>query len=402
MPRRLIECLLLGLRPWAMGLGSLLLMLGLWGCATPPALAPPPPSDVLADALFATPSQPVDRDTVLALSPAMRHYMDVTMASAVRRLGARDALIDALQYKHKLLIDYDNQTTHNAAQTFEARAGNCLSLAVLVGAMAKHLTLPVQYQALMGHESWTRSGGLTVANHHVNLIMGDRLVDRVTGWSSGAGAVHMSFGDLPPGRGQALRPIGEATVLAMFMNNRAVESLVRGALDDAYAFAKEATLVDAAYAAGYNTLAVIYQHRGLQAHAERAWQAALARDADHVPALQNLSASYQAQGRTLEAEPLTKRLARLEAEPPFKHFDLARSAVQRGDFASAQDHLRIELKRDPGYHEFQFWMAVIRQGLGDANGARKHLEQAKLNSITKREVALYEAKLRGMLPSPPQ
>ena len=128
--------------------------------------------------------------------------------------------------------------------------------------------------------------------------------------------------------------------------------------------------------APYNTLGVVYQRRGLAGPAERAYRHALERDADHGAGLKNLARVARRPGRSAEAAPLRERLARLEAEPPFHHFDLGRAAAQAGDYRSAREHILREMRRDPDYHEFHFWLAVALFGLGEVEEARAHLTTA--------------------------
>jgi tetratricopeptide (TPR) repeat protein len=301
----------------------------------------------------------------------------------------------------QLHLEYDAELTRNAAETFEARAGNCLSLVVMTAAMAKHLELPVAYQAVIGHESWSRSADLSFVNGHVNIIVAKRMVDRSPSYDLDT-QLRIDFSTLPLGRGQALNVVGESTIVAMFMNNRAAEYLVRARFDDAYAHAREAVIQDPGYAGAYNTLGVIYQRRGLAAAAERAYRQALLVDTDNKAALQNISRLLDRLGRASEAKPFQARLAQLEAEPPFMHFDRGVAAAKSGDFRSAREHLLREMKRDPDYHEFHFWLAVSLYGLGDAEQARRHLTAAMKNSTTRREQAIYASKLRSIDPAAPR
>jgi tetratricopeptide (TPR) repeat protein len=368
----------------------------LGGCATPPAEPQRPPPALFEDAAFGPPAQRPDPQAVFALSPAMQDYLDRHIAVEAREIGAHHALVNALHSKARLRIEYDAEFTRTAAEAFEQRAGNCLSLVVMTAALAKRLDLPIAYQALVGHETWSRSGDLSFVNGHVNIAVARRLVDRVYGTET-RGALQLTFGNgLPAGRGAALRVVSEATILAMFMNNRAAEHLVRGDMDDAYAHAREAVIQDPGYAGAYNTLGVIYQRRGLGAAAERAYRAALAHDAEHKSALQNLARLFEDQGRAAEARPLRERLARIEHDPPFAHFDRGVAAAKVGDYRTARDELLRELKRDPDYHEFHFWLAVALYGLGEVEPARKHLALAQNNSVTRHEQALYAAKLRSL------
>jgi Tfp pilus assembly protein PilF len=364
-------------------------------CASAPPLPAVPPSQWFADDAFEAPSHLIAPAQVFALSPAMEHYLEAEIAPQIRSQGRLRALVEALHSKAQLRLEFDTDTTRTAAQAFDARAGNCLSLVVMTAALAKRLELPVQYQALTGQETWSRNGDLSIINGHVNITVDKRLVDRVAGYGPDT-ALRLEFGALPPGRGSGLRVVSEATIVAMFMNNRAAEWLARGELADAYAYARAAVVHAPDYASAYNTLGVVYQRRGLADRAESAYRRALERDEDERAAMMNLARLLDGQGRVAEAASLRLRLARLEAEPPFMHFDLGRAAAQAGDFRTARDEILREMRRDPDYHEFHFWLAVALHGLGDIEQAREHLSTAMRNSTTRREQALYASKLQRL------
>jgi Tfp pilus assembly protein PilF len=360
------------------------------GCATVPA--PAVPERLFVDAAFAAPAQPVDAEAVFALSPAMKRYLDVEIAPLMRQMGRHRGLVEALHKRTHLQLEYDAEVTRTAAEAFDARAGNCLSLVVMTAAMARYLDLPIQYQALVGEESWSRSGTLTFVNGHVNITVARRLVDRVYGTDIND-ALQVSFDRLPAGRGAALRVVSEATIMAMFMNNRAAESLVRGDIAQAYAFAREAVLRDPGYAGGFNTLGVVYRRHGLAELAERVFAHALRIEPEHRATLDNLALLYESQQRLAEAAPLRQALRRLESEPPFQQFDLGREALARGDYVTAKAHFERALKRDPDYHEFHHALAVALAGLGESGGATRHLGLAHDNSVTKQQQAIYAGKL---------
>ena len=368
----------------------------LGACAS---VAPPQvPVQLFQDQAFEAPTQRIDASEVFALSPAMKRYLEVDIASQLRSMGAQRGLVDALYSKAKLSLDYETDITRTAAQAFDARSGNCLSLVVMTAALAKHLSLPIQYQALIGNESWSRNGGLNFVNGHVNITVARRLVDRIGGVEYDT-LLRLNFGALPAGRGMQIQAVSEPTIVAMFMNNRAAEALARGETGNAYAYAREAVIQDPAYAGAYNTLAVIYQRHGLAEAAERAYRHAIGQDDEHRAAMHNLSRLLDAQGRTSEAAPWRAKLAKLEAEPPFHHFDLGVAAVQAGEYKAAQAHLLREMRRDPDYHEFHFWLAVALYGMGDIAQAREHLDTAMKNSTTRRERSLYASKLQRLAAS---
>lgn len=367
--------------------------LGLAGCAVAPERsAPAVPAQLFEDSAFAAPTQLVDAAQALALSPQMRRYLEVDIAARIRRLGRQEGLVDALVRDAQLSLEYDTDVTRTAAEAFDARSGNCLSLVLMTAALAKELNLHVTYQVLVGEEIWARSGDLSLAVGHVNILVEKRLVDRVQGRVAD-NQLELSFGASPIGRGSMMRPVAEKTIVAMFMNNRAGESLSRGDLPNAYAYAREAVVHDPSFAGAYNTLGVVYQRRGLAAKSEMAYAHTLDLDPNSRPALGNLARLLGLQKRHADAAPLLARLARLETEPPFLHFDLGRAALEAGNFASAREHLLREIKRDPDYHEFHYWLALALAGLGDAAGAQEQLVLARNSSTTRRDQALYAGKL---------
>ncbi|HTS23272.1 MAG TPA: tetratricopeptide repeat protein [Casimicrobiaceae bacterium] len=357
---------------------------------------PPAPSDsrgehLFHNELFAAPSQRISAEDVFALSDEMRQYLGSDIAALQRTFKPQAALLKALYDKGRLRLDYDAEMTRTAAQTFAARAGNCLSLAIMTAAFAKEMGVPVRYQRILVDDAWSRSGELYFASSHVNLTLGGsqygRVLDYADSWTT------VDF--LPPGetRGRRLRVISEETIVAMFMNNRAAESLARGSLDDAYWFARAAIGSDPKFLSSYNTLGVIYRHHHNLAQAETTLRYVLDIEPANTEAMSNLALVLNDEGRRAEAAALMARLKELEPYPPFYFFNLGMAAMQEGDYRTARDMFAKELDRDAYYHEFHFWIAAAYLGLGDIAQARSHLATAMENSATRKEHALYAAKL---------
>ena len=359
-------------------------------CGTQPT-APARPDDLFKDAAFRTRSAPAGTD-VFALSEAMRRFLDVEIGPQLRRKGRVEGLIDALQNRAQLRLEYDSAVTRTAAGAFEARAGNCISLVIMTAALAKELGLPVYYQRVYSEETWSRDGDILFRSGHVNLTLRPRLADRSR--SSGDGQ-EVTIDFLPPEdvRGYRTRPIEERTIIAMFMNNRAAESLARGQLDDAYWWAREAISRDSGFLDAYNTLGVVYHRHGNLREAERVYRQLLERTPDNTTAISNLAAVLKTAGQPEAAQALLGKLRSIERYPPFHFLDQAELALKRGDFRAAISLLNRELARDPSYHAAHFGLAVAYFQLGDFASARKHLATAMENSTTRRDHELYAAKL---------
>lgn len=363
------------------------------GCASP---APPTalPVDLFVDSRFGPPGEPVDTRDVFTLSDAMRRYVDVDIGQQIRTEGVQSGLVEALYHRAQLKLEYDAAKTRNAAEAFDARAGNCLSLVIMTAAFAKELNLPVTYQSALLEETWSRDGSLLFASGHVNITLGPRLVD--AGTMRGLGSLTIDF--LPPEDIRRLRTleISEATVVAMYANNRAAEAMARGHLDAAYAWSHEAIRVDPGFLPALNTLGVVYLQHGDFPEAARVFEVVLARDDNNTRALSNLAATYTRQGRTAEAAALRVRLAAVEPYPPFHFFNLGMAAMERHDFRAARDLFSREVDRAGYYHEFHFWLGVADWRLGDVEAARKHLALAMDNSTTRHQHDIYAAKLEWL------
>jgi Tfp pilus assembly protein PilF len=371
-----------------------MLLLALAACAQAPVAERPEP--LFDDARFGAPSEPVGADDLFALNDAMRRYVATRIAGQIRIKGRQRALIDALYGRGELKLEYETGTTRNAAQTFEARAGNCLSLVIMTAAFARELGLPVRYQSATVDATWSRSGNLYLRSGHVNLTLGRRLLST----AAGADYDEMTIDFLTPQElsGLRTRPIDEATVVAMYLNNRAAEALAGGRLDDAYWRAREAVRRSPGFLSAHNTLGVVYLRHGDWQHAERVFRHVLHSAPANPQAMSNLAQTLAKQGRDAEAQALQRRLAQIESEPPFQFFNLGMEAMQTGDFKAARDWFTREIGRMGDYHELHFWLGVAHYKLGEIAPARKHLQLAIENSATRGDRALYAAKLASLGP----
>jgi Flp pilus assembly protein TadD len=360
------------------------------GCAQGPGEVPGVDA-LYADAVFSPAIPRPDAAQVFALSPAMQDYLDREVAPRLRERSPQRALVDTLYSGERLLIDYDSELTRTAAETFEARAGNCLSLVIMTGAFAKALGLAVRFQSVEVDHSWARDGDLGLYMGHVNIAIGRRTTV-VRAPPQGGDWWTVDFMSPPDARRLRAVPITEQRVVAMYFNNKAAETMARGSLDDAYAWSRAAIDADPAYTDAYNTLGVVYLRRGLLPAAERALQAALAKRRNHPQALANLAIVWRRQGRETQAQAVEDRLARTRALSPFATFERGRRAYEAGDYREAREQFRRALEVSNDYHEFHFWLALALWRLGEDAEALSHLRQAAENSLTRRQQSLYSMK----------
>jgi Tfp pilus assembly protein PilF len=261
----------------------------------------------------------------------------------------------------------------------------------MTAALAREIGLSVQFNSVTVDEMWSRSGDIYFSSRHVNLTLEVMPID-MHGYDS---AAQQTIDFLPPEdlARQHARAIGEETIVAMYMNNRAAESLAQGQLTDAYWWAREAIRQAPAYLPPYNTLGVIYRRHGNLPEAEQVLKHALARESKNTMIMYNLAQLLKGLGRVAEAQILTVELERIEPYPPYYFFNLGMTATQRGDFSTAKDLFAREVARDPYNHEFQFRLASAYFLLGEIKQADRHLKLALEYSTTRNERDLYAAKL---------
>ena len=365
----------------------------LCGCSTPPVQ--PSPEPFFRDHLFVASAQRADAEQVFALSDAMRHYLRVEIAQQLRHDGPAQGLINALYRRDQLKLDYDSAATRNAAQAFDARKGNCLSLVLMTAAFAKELGLQVTYQSVASEETWTHSQGIAFLSTHINVTLGPRATTARSGFDGGP-RLTVDFLPAEDLRGQRIQPVSEDTVVAMYMNNRAAESLARGLVDEAYWWARAAIVQAPQLRTAYNTLGVVYMHHADMNAAEQVFASLLRQDPHDKQALANLATMLDTVGRFGESAAARAVLARLEPYPPFHFFRLGTAAMEQGDFKNAKRMFAKEVDRAEYSSEFHFWLALANFRLGDADEARKEMQLAVKNSTSRGDHDLYAAKLERL------
>lgn len=367
-------------------------------CATPQPPTPRP-EFLFDDALFAAPAERVDASRIFTVSTAMRRFLAEEISIQLRLRGVQDGLIEALHRKGQLRLEYDASITRNAAEAFDARAGNCLSLVLMTAAFAKELGLNVRFQSAYLEEVWSRAGDLLLRSGHINVTLGPRIDDRTSPFAQSLTVDFLLPSEL---RGLRTLEISEQTVVAMYMNNRAVEALVRRQFDDAYAWARESIRHSPDFLAAQNTLGIVYSRRGNLPQAAAVFSHVLEREPQHTRAMSNLAEVYMRQGREADAERLYRTLAQIEPEPPLHYFNLGLAAMQREDFATARALFSRAVALAEYSAELHFHLSVANYRLGDMRQATKHLSIALDNSTSRSDRDLYSAKLAWLRSQQPK
>ncbi|WP_374433838.1 tetratricopeptide repeat protein [Inhella sp.] len=373
-------------------------LLLLAACSTAPQA---PEAALFDDARFRPATLRTDRAQVFELSAAMRSFLQRDMASSLRLNGPRRGLFLALRDHGYLQLDYDASVTRNAAEAFEARAGNCLSLVVMTAAFAHELDIRVGYQSVQIDEVWSRSSNFVLLSGHVNLTLAPGMREIGSSHSSG-GTMVIDFVPVDEDARVRAQNLSEDTIVAMFMNNRAVERMEQGDHDNAYHLLKGAIRADPGYLNAYNTLAVLYRRLGVNELAERSLRFVMRHDPRNVQALSNLVLVLKAQERKVEAQAAEVELQRLQPRTPFADYERGLAAAKRGDWLAARRYFERELSQVPHFHELHFWLARTYYELGERELSAKHMKEAHDQALTLESRQRYAYKLEVLRRPRPQ
>ncbi len=359
-------------------------------CASPSPSASLNTEGLWDDARF-KPVSITTPEQVMAVSPAMRRFLTEQFPAYKRSHGVREGLFFALRDGAGLRLAYDDAQTRTAAEAFEARAGNCLSLVLMTSALARELGLRVQVNEVEVGQVWSLSEQFALLSGHVNVSL-ESAISESGRWN------RLTIDFVTTDAETALRnqPLSDARVLAMFMNNRAVEAMERGQFDAAYGYLRSASQADPSHANILNTLGALYRQAGAEALAERAWSRLIDIDPRHVHALSNLERLMRTQNRTDQAQALAARLERLRDTTPFLAYVQGLQAAQRGDWVAAKRAFERELKIAPQFHALHLWLARAHLQLGNARLADAELAKARELAPTPGLRQRYQAKLDAL------
>ncbi|MBR9729387.1 tetratricopeptide repeat protein [Shewanella intestini] len=309
-----------------------------------------------------------------------RFYPNIWLANYV---GAQDGL-----------FQYQDHYTRSASVTALNRLGNCMSLVVLSAAIADEFDIDVEFQDIEVQPVWDKRGGFYLVNGHVNLKLLPS--ERLNTYSMFEKKVTVDFLPERTIRAYKANTVSRKTLVAMFYNNVAAESLVKGDLDLAYALIKKGIQYDVNYLPAMNTLAVIYRHKALTEQAELVYRIVLQRQPQELTTLFNLSLILGEQGRLDEWHEVHKILELARINNPFYYYDMAQQAYLEKQFQEALMWYKRAVAKADYRHEFYFGLSRAYWATGDEQLAKKHLQKALALSTDSNNKQRYQLKLKAM------
>ncbi len=359
------------------------LLVSSFGLATPDRPPIPPEELLTASALGLGPDPlAVASDEVLALSDEMREFLGAHVKAGAGDEFKLNQLIHAIINRASFGLEYD-EITRTAAETFNAKRGNCLSFTYMFVALARGAGIEARFQEVDIPPAWTFTYETYVLNRHINIYVDLGVTGQV---------VDFNIGDFKSD--YDTRIISDERALAHFFNNLGAERLQRGEMTAAFhALSTAIAEHDRRFSPAWANLGTWYVRKGLDHRAEAAYLQALEINKSEIIAMSNLTALYDLRGDPELAERYRNKVRIHRRQNPYYRYQLGRLAFYSEDYDRAIGHLKYAARKDRDEDRFCAMLGVVYLQVGDEKKAQKWMVRAEKLSETDSLQRLYSSKI---------
>ena len=290
----------------------------------------------------------------MALNDEIIAYMEERVTDRSSNLAIVDQLQSLLFDPRYLNIEYDDEATRTAVETFNDRKGNCLSVVNLYIAMARYYGVDAKFQTVKVRPSWDRRGEILVLSQHINAL----------GRFNSNTVYVVDFTPEITLQQLTASIVDDREARALFFNNLGAESLIAEENDQAIAYFKNALFLDPDLSITWNNIGTAYSRMEDKQTAEYAYQKAYALDRSNATAINNLVRFYRQIGDNDKAERYAKAIERFNNRNPYFHYNLGSIAYTEGDYESARDHFAEAIKRKEAEPDFYLALSKTYEKLG--------------------------------------
>lgn len=336
------------------------------GCA---ALEPVPGFEITPEQWRAAVARrgvdPAEVPNPMDATPAMRAAAKGLAGAGgdVERLDRlRNALLDGTAFT----FEYERTATFSAAETFDARRGNCVSFTNLFIALGRAVGIRLQAALVAARGESEKKGDLIVSYNHMVAV------HPIAGGTSARMYDFYRTGEEPGGR---LILLADLSVAAIRASNLGIAHLGRGEHAEALRDLEIAVKLEPGLGSLHANLGLARWRAGDVPGAFAALRQGLEVDPSSPPLHQNLAALYVETGRPAEAR---AALAALDVSRASPYALLVRGDLDlvSGDAAKAIASYRKAASLDPKLAEP--WIAIARAELarGRPDASRKAAKKA--------------------------
>ena len=343
-------------------------------CSTTPSLSQPTAQELWHDQVFDYNANTVveTKESLFALDPELKALLTERRrhnANTERRL---EYLAGLLFSNDGIRIGYTAGHSTGAAETWQNKHGDCMSLTLLTFAAAQALGVDASMQEVRVPVAVDRRGGVDFVSGHVNVFVHNSSALTINGRSFTSGGIVIDFEPQIGSRQHGTR-LSDDEIVARFYNNRASEYLATHNDAKAYAYYKAALIADPTFAPAYSNLAQLYSRRGLGATAERLLNYAISLNERSDAPLRTLHKLLTAQGRVSEAATVAAKLRKHDDDDPYYWVGIGLHHLKQDRFAKAIDALERAEQLTTGFEEIHRYLAIAYWRNGQQKLADKEL-----------------------------
>ncbi|MBW8192855.1 hypothetical protein K0504_17595 [Neiella marina] len=290
-------------------------------------------------------------------------------------------------------VEYDNQTTFTVTQTFEERAGNCLSYSILTHAFADYLNLKAYFLEPDVPLFWQMQETFETIGDHINVYV--RLpYDREKVF--GPTGFIIDFSENDRFKYAKRYELSKEDIVGSFYHNRAAEALAQGDLPLAYSFAFHALNNKPQASKSYSLIGIVLRRMGNVELAEQAYNIGMQLDSMDPVLLNNLVYFYRSEERHYDALLLDLRLEQIQLESPFVIARSAEESFKDGSYKESLKQYNRAIRRADYIHNFYFGKARALLQLGEYDEAMEALMKAQELSTTREQNSKYGGKIAAL------
>ena len=293
-------------------------------------------------------------DLFADVSPMALNDMEAHVLDRSTDLTIVDTLQSLLFDPQYLNIEYDDQVTRTAVQTFNDRKGNCLSVVNLYIAMARYYGVDAKFQTVKVRPSWDKRGEILVLSQHINAL----------GRFNSNTLYVVDFTPEITLQQLTANIINDREARALYFNNLGAESLISMDYEQSISQFKNALFLDPDLSIAWNNIGTAYSRLNDKDTAEYAYQKAYSLDRSNATAINNLVRFYRQNGDIETSLRYAKAIERFNNRNPYFHFNLGSIAYADGDYELARSHFVAAIKRKEAEPDFYLALSKTYEQLG--------------------------------------
>lgn len=333
----------------------------------------------------------ISTDDIMAVNDEMRVYVSSKVGGDPQARSRLRKLIGGMIEDGLLNLEYDENRTYTAIETFQNRRGNCLSFSILFTALAREADLDVTFQMVDIPPSFSANDETILLNNHINV-----LVKGVRSDVNFMQSYVVDFNAAEYNGNYDTRKVKDTYAMALYFSNVAVEAMQAGNTRKAFRYLKKGIETDHKIAGIWVNLGVLYSRYGHYVMAEQAYKMALTVQPSNKSALVNLAGVLQTLGRVEESNDYLKKVTYYRDHNPYYQYFQAQAAYQSNGLDDALAYLgkAIRLKKDE--HQFYFLRGLVHQRRQEYQLAARDFEKARDTAQKAQLISGYTRKLEAV------